>query len=65
MPSSNPSIVKHNALILSNASALTSAIISEIGEKNISKTMNGESLTRDRIEQMAMIKLTHAIQSNL
>lgn len=59
------SVVKQNALILSNASALANAIIVDIGEQNISKSINGESLTRDRIEQMIAMKLVNSIKTNL
>jgi len=55
MQTPNVAAVKNNATVLANAAALTYAILVEI---------NGESLTRDRVEQMVAMKLSDSIQTN-
>lgn len=55
----NHNTVKQNGAVLANAAALTSAVITALGDKNISRTQNGESLTRDQVEQLALARLTH------
>lgn len=60
----NPTaIANHNALVISNVASLCNAIISEIGGAEISKTLNGDSLTRDKIEQLVCIKAANYAKS--
>ncbi len=65
MKTTDPAVVTQNANVLANAAALTHAVVCEMGEQNICKTINGESLTRDRIEQMVAMKLTTSIESTV
>lgn len=65
MKTPNSDTIIQNALVLSNLSAFAYAIVSNIGDQNISKTINGESLTRDRIEQLVATKLTTSIQASI
>lgn len=57
--------VKRNAVILANAAALTSAIITAMTNtgknSDISRTINNESLSRDKIEHLVLQKMTNGI----
>ena len=64
MSDKNMVAVQQNALVLTNAAALANAILIVVGEQHISRTCNGESLTRDRIEQTIAAKMTNALLSN-
>lgn len=57
----NTTEVRRTAILLSNAAALASTVILSLSEKNISRSINSESLTRDRIEQLVINKLTTAL----
>ena len=54
-------VIRQNAVILANMAALTNAVISAIGEKYVARSINNESLTRDKIEHLALSRLTSAI----
>lgn len=53
----NPILVCQNATVLANTVVLASGIISNLSDKNISKSLNGESLTRDRVEHLIATRL--------
>jgi len=61
MQNPNAAAIKQNGTVLSNATALAHAIIAGISEQHISKTLNDESLTRDKIEHLVVSKLTSNI----
>ena len=61
MSKENPADVIQNSIVLANAAALASAVIISIGEQNISRTLNNQSLTRDRIEQLALARLNTSL----
>lgn len=50
-----------NATVLANVAALASSLIISLDGKNVSRTLNQESLTRDRIEQLVLTKLTASL----
>lgn len=63
MPQLNPQVVRQNTLVLANAAALGSAIIQSMSERHVSRTLNAETLTRDRIEQLILVKLSASLTS--
>lgn len=58
MSTGDTSAIKRNATILANAAALTSGLVGAIGDKVISKSINNQSLTRDKVEHLVLSKVT-------
>ncbi len=63
MQQPSPSTIKQNGLVLANVSALAFSILSEVGDEHITRSIDGQSLTRDQIEQMVCLKATNTFQS--
>lgn len=49
------------ALVLANAAELTAAIIQRVAGNDLSTAINGQSLTRESIQDLAMAKLRDKI----
>ena len=61
----NVTEVRQTAIVLSNAAVLASSVVLSLSDKNIARSLNSESLTRDRIEQLVMTKITSSLSKKV
>ncbi len=55
--------VAQGALVLANAGELTAAIFSRVAGNDISTGLNGQTLTKEMVAQMAMSSLKRRIEN--
>jgi len=56
------SAATQNAIVLANVACLISGVLREVGEKDISRSLGGETLTRDMVEQTVLARVTSSIK---